>query len=62
MSWEWVWWAAAAVLGTAILWPLTRRSRTRRGGDSAEEILNRRFARGEITRSEYEEKLAALRK
>lgn len=61
MSWNWVWWAAIALLGAAILWPLTRRTGKRRASQSAEEILKRRYASGEIDRDEYERTLADLR-
>ena len=47
----------------AIVWVVSRSART--GGaneDSPETILKRRYARGEIDRQEYEQRLADLRK
>lgn len=44
------------------LMALERREPSRDRGDSAEELLRRRFASGEIDSEEYESRLAALRR
>lgn len=60
MTFGWVFWIAVIA---AIVWVVSRSART--GGaneDSPETILKRRYARGEIDRQEYEQRLADLRK
>jgi len=61
MGW---WWILVLVLLVVLMIALVRQARDgglARRGESAEEILRQRFARGEIQRQEYEEKLAVLR-
>jgi uncharacterized membrane protein len=43
-------------------WATSAFSEEQRQGDPAEEILHRRFARGEITAEEYERVLRALKR
>ena len=58
-----VWWLAL-VGGAAMLvrWISRGRGRSLGGEDRAEGILRERFARGEIDRSEYDERLGHLRR
>jgi putative membrane protein len=61
-------WILILILAVALVIALVRQARSEPAagtggprGESAEEILRQRFARGEIQRQEYEEKLAVLR-
>lgn len=55
----WVFWILVILLTLWLVRVIARRARPPE--KSAEEILRDRFARGEIDREEYEEKLRALR-
>ncbi len=57
-----LWWIAGLVLVAALAWLVVRGGGqgVRREG-SAEEILKRRYARGEIGREEYQRQLGELR-
>jgi putative membrane protein len=62
-------WALLLVVGIILVLRLSARSGSDRmpppqwgGGDSAEEILRRRFASGEIDEDEYRRRLDALRR
>lgn len=62
-GWSWWWWVVAIVVFFILLGAFSRRpspppGRTPR--TMPEEILKERFARGEITRQEYEERLKVL--
>jgi len=65
MVWWWLFWILVIA---AIVWALARgvggrAGRTSTGQEeSAEAILKRRYARGEMSREEYEQRLADLRK
>ena len=65
MSWMWVGWLLGLVLVVAVVVILVRAASTGSGGasdrESPEEILKRRFARGEIDEDEYQKRLRALR-
>ncbi len=55
----WLFWIALLVLVVVAIWRLLQRGgggAERRSGESALEILEQRYARGEIDREEYEEK------
>lgn len=68
MGWMWPWWLIGLAVVVAIVWlavswtrrqPLdTTRHETR---ESPEDVLKKRYARGEIDRDTYEERLADLR-
>lgn len=63
MGWMMLWWIVPLVLALALIRYLAVRSpQERPPGESAEEILKRRYAKGEIDHEEYERKLADLRK
>ncbi|MEJ2013751.1 MAG: SHOCT domain-containing protein [Anaerolineales bacterium] len=63
MSWMWLWWLAGAIVIVAIVWALLRQQdRGDSRQESPEEILKRRYARGEIDRDEYERALRDLRR
>ena len=47
------WLVLVGAVAAAIWWPLKRR---RRAGDLALDVLRERYARGEITREEFESK------
>ncbi len=57
-----IWFAVGFVLIVLLVWAIGRAAIGGVQRDSAEAILRDRFARGEITREEFEEKLAALRR
>jgi len=63
MGWMWIFWVALLFL---IVWVVQQTSTSSRPPDesaaSAEEILKRRYAQGEIEKEEYERKLEDLRK
>lgn len=70
-GWGWVWmWGAgllvlvalAAVVGT-VVWSATRHDRARQPDATtrARAILSERYARGEISTEEYQERMDALR-
>ncbi len=62
--WMPLWWAFGAGFMVLLVWLITRAS----GGaaprieDSPEQILKRRYARGEIDREEYQRRLEDLRR
>ena len=63
MGWMWIFWIVViACLVLFIRWVAVP---SRGGGEaqaSAEEVLKRRYARGEIGKQEYEQKLNDLRR
>lgn len=70
MNWGWEmggmmiwWWAFWALVVCGLIWLVvaigTRRTNAE---DSAEAILKRRYARGELSRDEFERRLSDLRK
>ena len=65
MGWMWIWWVILILLMVALVFwaaSASRRSGTHLAPPSPEEILKRRYASGEISKQEYEEKLAGLRR
>jgi len=64
MAGMWFWWLAAIAVLAAIVWATVRTTARNKGdgGDNAEDVLKRRFARGEIEKDEYEQRLKDLRK
>ena len=64
MGLMWLWWIFGIALIVAIVWAIARA--TSRSDDnvspSAEEILKRRYARGEIDENEYRRRLEDLRR
>jgi putative membrane protein len=76
MGWHWAdggWWAMGfgmltwllllAIAVAVMVWLMNRNgSRHQPGGDSAEEVLRRRYAAGEIDAEEYERRLSVLRR
>ncbi len=63
MGWMWIWW----LVGIVVLILVVRLATSSAGGrassaESAEEILKRRYAQGEIDQEEYERKLQDLRR
>jgi putative membrane protein len=63
-GWMWIGWAIGMALIVGLLWLGVRGMAM--GGSSAsagaEEVLRRRFARGEIDEEEYQRRLEALRR
>lgn len=59
----WLWWAVAIAIVVGIVWAVLRSSPRASGnaGTSAEELLKRRYAQGEIDEDEYEKRLRDLR-
>lgn len=64
MGWMWIWWLGVLALLVGVLWAVGRAAagaQARAGDDSPEVILKRRYARGELNREEYEQRLKELR-
>lgn len=63
MAGMWFWWLLAIGLIGVVAWTVVRSaSRTGNGAsESPQEILKRRYARGEIDKDEYEKRLQDLR-
>ncbi len=61
MGWWWIFWILVIV---GVLWTLAKGAGGRATGqeDAPEVILKRRYARGEMSRDEYEQRLTDLRK
>ena len=63
MIWMAFWWTVGLVFIAGVLWLLFSALRESSGAkETAEEILRRRLAAGEIDTEEYERRLAALSK
>lgn len=64
MGGMWFWWILIVLVIVAVVWVAI--SYSRRGNnsprESPEQILKRRFAKGEIDREQYEQMLSGLRK
>ena len=59
----WIWWIFGIVIIAALAWAILRSPMRNGGSDvSAEELLKRRYARGEINKEDYEKRLQDLRK
>ncbi len=63
MGGMWFWWIAGIVIVAVLIWAVSRTSSPKGGnsGASAEELLKRRYANGEIDKDEYEKRLHDLR-
>jgi putative membrane protein len=63
MGGMWFWWILCIAIVAAVIWAMVRTSsRTAgNGGASAEELLKRRYANGEIGKDVYEKRLHDLR-
>jgi putative membrane protein len=63
MVWMMISWLVGIVLVVALVWAVLQAATGRsRETESAEEILRRRYAAGEIDTEEYNRRLAVLRK
>lgn len=63
MGGMWIWWILGIVIIAVLAWAVLGSPARKRGGDvSAEELLKRRYARGEINKEDYEKRLQDLRK
>ncbi len=63
MGGMWLWWIVGIAIVAAVFWVMSRTS-SRTGGNSgasAEELLKRRYANGEIDKDAYERHLHDLR-
>ncbi|MFT7524996.1 MAG: putative membrane protein [Arenicella sp.] len=63
MGGMWLWWIAGAVIVSALIWAMLRISSQTAGnrGASAENLLKRRYASGEIDKDVFEKRLHDLR-
>lgn len=61
MGGMWLWWILGIAIVGALAWVVVR-PLSRANGESAEELLKRRYARGEIDNEEFEKRLQDLRK
>lgn len=64
MAGMWLWWLAAFAIVAVIVWAISRTASrsSRDAGESAESILKRRYAQGEIDKDDYEERLRDIRR
>ena len=64
MGGMWIWWIVAIAILVAVVWIAInyRRRGGSQSGDSPEQILKRRFAKGEIDREQYDRMLSDLRR
>ncbi|RMG18657.1 MAG: SHOCT domain-containing protein [Deltaproteobacteria bacterium] len=65
MGWMALWWVVGLALLVALVWVIARAAAgpgERARGESPEEILKQRYARGEIDRETYEQMLRDLRR
>lgn len=63
MGWMWIWWLLGIAAVAATLWVVVSAGRRNGGTDeSPEQVLRRRYAKGEIDRETYERMLQDLRK
>lgn len=67
-GWMALWWPLGMLFWVALIatvvWLLVRRTgpAASRGADRAQDVLAERFARGQISEEEYEERLSVLRR
>jgi putative membrane protein len=66
MGWMAIWWLLGIVLVVVLIWTLARGGApfgpSGGAGESPEQIVKRRYAKGEIDRETYERMLADLKK
>lgn len=64
MGWMGLWWLIGLALLIVFLWVVIRGAAPPWAGNqpSPETVLKNRYARGELSREEYEQRLADLRK
>lgn len=64
MGFMWLWWIIGIVLIVVIVWAVAKpvTGRDSDSAPSAEEILKRRYAKGEIDKDEYLHRLEDLRR
>ena len=64
MGWMWLWWILPIVAIAVVIWFMANASRRSGNGagshESPEQILKRRYAKGEIDRDTYERTLEDL--
>lgn len=61
--WMWIWWLVLPVVLLLVVWFVARQARPPSGTEpSAEEILRRRYAAGEIDEQEFLSRLDLLRR
>jgi putative membrane protein len=61
MGFMWIFWVGILVLAIALIWPFIKKDKNQRdSGNSSLDILKQRYARGEISKEEYEEKKRGL--
>lgn len=63
MAGMWLWWLIATVVIAAVAWAVVRSTLRDNGeaAESAEDVLKRRYAAGEIEKEEYDKRLRDLR-
>jgi putative membrane protein len=63
MGWMGIWWIVGAALIAVVIWALLRSSRGSMSGSSQspEQLLKRRYAKGEIEHETYQRMLTELK-
>ncbi len=63
MGWMGIWWIVGAALIAVVVWALLRSSRGPMNGscESPEQVLKRRYAKGEIDHATYQRMLTELK-
>lgn len=62
MGWMWLFWVVVIVAIVLLVRAFTSPGQAGEPRDTPEQILKRRYARGEIEKEEYERRLSDLRK
>lgn len=64
MGWMWIWWLLILVVVAAVAWVVVTAARKSGGPaqETPEQVLKRRYAKGEIDRETYQRMLEDLRR
>lgn len=61
MSWMGIWWLVGAAIIAVVVWALVRSSLLNGSSKSPEQVIKRRYAKGEIDQATYQRMLAEIK-